>query len=161
MCSSDLLDSGARAATVTFSEKGIGDVLIAWENEAMALLAGRGKGRFEIVLPSESILAEPPVAIVDKVAARRGTTEAARKYIEFLYSETGQNLAQRHHFRPIAPQGRESSGTASTPPQLFTLRDVIGDWSKAHREYFVDGGLFDQVMRASREGRRGDPAANR
>ena len=134
-----VLDSGARGATTTFVEHGIGDVLINWENEAM--LASRVGEGVEVVYPPESILAEPPVAVVQRVADRRGTAEVAKAYLEFLYSPEGQKLAAANHYRP-----RDPKLAASFPAiKLFTLEEVAGDWASAQKKHFADGGLFDQL----------------
>jgi len=142
-----VLDTGARAATITFVERGIGDVLIAWENEALLAARGRGaKGGFEIVTPAESILAEPTVAVVDKVAARRKTTAVATAYLEFLYTKEGQRLAARRFYRPTDPA--IAAETASTFPKVttFTIDEVFGGWAKAHERHFADGGEFDRMF---------------
>jgi sulfate/thiosulfate transport system substrate-binding protein len=136
-----VLDSGARGATTTFVERGIGDVLVTWENEAFQALEGPLKDRFEVVVPSVSILAEPPVAVVDKVAQRRGTAALARAYLEYLYSDEGQRLAAKHHFRPRD----EKAGKSFPRLKLFTVLEAFGGWAQAHEAHFKDGALFDQV----------------
>ena len=144
-----VLDSGARGSTNTFVQSGIGDVLLAWENEAfLAVKEAKesGKDELEIVVPSLSILAEPPVAVVDKVAAKHGTEKVAKAYLEHLYSPQGQQLAAKHFYRPAI----EKSITAEQRKQfadveLFKIGDVFGDWRKAQKEHFDDGGLFDQI----------------
>jgi len=141
-----VLDSGARGATTTFVERGIGDVLVTWENEAFLALEGPQGGRFEIVAPPESILAEPPVAVVDRVAQKRGTAELARAYLENLYSDEGQRLAVKHHFRPRDPK----AGGAFPALKLFTVDEAFGGWAKAHETHFKDGGLFDQASAGRR-----------
>jgi len=140
-----VLDSGARGATTTFVERGIGDVLIAWENEAYLAVTQFGEDKFEIVYPSASILAEPPVALIDKVADRHGTRAVAQAYLEYLYSEEGQRIAAKHYFRP-----RLSSATTKQDPdlrkiKLFTVDAVFGGWQKAQQTHFADGGVFDQI----------------
>lgn len=145
-----VLDSGARGATVTFVERGIGDVAISWENEAFLAANELGKGDFEIIAPSISILAEPPVAVVDKVAERRGTNQVAKAYLEYLYSEVGQQIVAKHYYRPRL----ESVATkyASTFPKinLFTIQEVFGGWQKAQKTHFADGGVFDQIYQPGR-----------
>ena len=130
-----VLDSGARGATTTFAERGIGDVLLAWENEAKLALAKIGADKFEIVVPSTSILAEPPVAVVDEVVDKRGTREVATAYLQFLYSPEGQQLVAQHHYRPLG----------ADRAQLFTIDEVFGGWQKAQPAHFDDGGRFDQL----------------
>jgi sulfate/thiosulfate transport system substrate-binding protein len=141
-----VLDSGARGSTTTFVERGIGDVLLAWENEAYLAINKFGKDKFEMVYPSTSILAEPPVALVDKVAERHGTRAVAEAYLEYLYSGQGQELVARHYFRP-----RLTSAARNSPdfPQikLFTVDAVFGGWQKAQKTHFDDGGTFDQIYR--------------
>jgi sulfate/thiosulfate-binding protein len=137
-----VLDSGARGSTTTFVERKIGDVLLAWENEAMLALDKLG-GEYELVVPSVSILAEPSVALVDKVVDRRGTREVATAYLQFLYSPEGQKIAAKHHYRP-----RDASAAAAGAfPQLrlLTLDEVAGGWAKAQAAHFDDGGTFDQI----------------
>jgi sulfate transport system substrate-binding protein len=146
-----VLDTGARGATVTFVERGIGDVLIAWENEA--LLAARelkAKGGVEIVTPPESILAEPTVAVVDKVAARRRTTAVATAFLEFLYTKPAQRLAAKHYYRPRDPE--VAAETAATFPKitLFTVDEVFSGWAKAYERHFADGGEFDRMFAKKR-----------
>jgi sulfate transport system substrate-binding protein len=138
-----VLDSGARGSTTTFGQRNIGDVLIAWENEAYLLEATLGKDRFEIVLPSQTILAEPPVAVVDKYADKHGTRAAAEAYLQFLYTEEGQKIIARHHFRP-----RNQKLLNLPPLPLFTIDDEFGGWKKAQARFFADGGVFDQIYSA-------------
>ena len=128
-----VLDSGARGSTTTFAERELGDVLLAWENEAGLLLA-QSPREFEIVVPSKSILAEPPVAIVDKVVAKKGTADVAKAYLEFLYTDAGQAIVKKHHYRPLADR----------PLELFTI-DRFGGWAKAHATHFADQGTFDAI----------------
>jgi sulfate transport system substrate-binding protein len=141
-----VLDTGARGATITFVERGIGDVLIAWENEA--ILAARkmkaGEG-FEIVAPRESILAEPPVAVVDKIAARRKTSEVANAYLRFLYSAEGQRLAGKHFFRPRDAKVAAEFESQFPKISTFTIDEVFGGWTKAQAKHFDDGGEFDKL----------------
>jgi sulfate transport system substrate-binding protein len=140
-----VLDSGARGATTTFVQRGQGDVLISWENEAFLALKEFGSDKFEIVVPSVSILAEPTVAVVTKVAERKGTTEVAKAYLEYLYSDEGQTIAARNFYRPR--NSAIAAKYASTFPKLdlFTIDAVFGGWTKAQAEHFADGGIFDQI----------------
>ena len=135
-----VLDSGARGATNSFVERNLGDVLLAWENEAYQATAGT-RGGFEMVTPSVSILAEPPVAVVEKNARRHGTLEVAKAYLEFLYSPTGQAIGERHHYRPRITTAK--GGFAKL--KLFTVNEVFGGWRQAQATHFADGGLFDQI----------------
>jgi sulfate/thiosulfate-binding protein len=148
-----VLDTGARGSTVTFAERGIGDVLVAWENEAFLLTKEIGKDKFEIVVPSVSILAEPPVALVDKTADKRGTRAAAQAYLEFLYTEEGQEIVAKHHYRPRS--AAVAARYAATFPKvaLFTIDDAFGGWKKAQKAHFDDGGVFD-VVTAAMQGAR-------
>jgi sulfate transport system substrate-binding protein len=139
------LDSGARGATVTFVERGIGDVAISWENEAFLAVNQLGVGKFEIVVPSVSILAEPPVAVVDKVADRRGTRKVAEAYLRYLYSEEGQEIAARHYYRPRLPSVAAKYAAQFPKVDLFTVEEVFGGWQKAQKTHFADGGLFDKI----------------
>ena len=141
-----VLDSGARGSTTTFVERGIGDVLLAWENEAYLAINKFGRDKFEIVYPSTSILAEPPVALVDKVADRHGTRAVAQAYLEYLYSEQGQEIVARHYFRPRLATAAKS-GPDFPQIKLFTVDGVFGGWQKAQKMHFDDGGLFDQIYR--------------
>ena len=138
-----VLDSGARAATATFVQRGIGDVLLTWENEARMALGRLGPGLCEIVTPGESILAEPPVAVVDAVVDRRGTRAVAEAYLRFLYTEKGQQLAAKHHFRPRS--GKAPAGVRFPALELFTVEEAAGGWQKAHAAHFADGALFDRI----------------
>jgi len=146
-----VLDSGARGSTITFAEREIGDVLITWENEAYLTLKEYGADNFEIVAPSISILAEPPVTIVDTVTARHGTKAVATAYLEYLYSPVGQEIAAKHHYRPRdkAIQARYAENFASGI-QLFTIDEVFGGWDKAQKKFFADGGVFDQIYTAGK-----------
>ncbi|HWI62032.1 MAG TPA: sulfate ABC transporter substrate-binding protein, partial [Symbiobacteriaceae bacterium] len=145
-----VLDSGARASTTTFVERQIGDVLVSWENEAFLALNELGKDRFEIVVPSVSILAEPPVAVVDKVTAKRGTQDVAQAYLAYLYSEQGQELAAKHYFRPRLPAVAAKYESAFPKLNLFTVDEVFGGWQKAQQTHFDDGGTFDQIYQPGR-----------
>ena len=140
-----VLDAGARASTVTFVERGIGDVLIAWENEAQLALRELGAGKFEIVYPSTSILAEPPVALVDKVVDKRGTRKVAQAYLEFLYTPAGQEIVARNFYRPVDAQVAAKFAAQFPRIALFTVDEVFGGWEKAQKTHFADGGVFDQV----------------
>jgi sulfate transport system substrate-binding protein len=140
-----ILDTGARGSTVTFVERGIGDVLIAWENEALLAAKEMGKGRFQIVAPSLSILAEPPVAVVDKVANKKKTAAVAKAYLEFLYAPEGQEIAARHYYRPRLPAVAQKYAQQFPQVQLFTIDQVFGGWAKAQQIHFADGGVFDKI----------------
>lgn len=140
-----VLDTGARGATTTFVERAIGDVLLAWENEALLAMKQLGPDRFEIVVPSLSILAEPPVTIVDSVVDKRGTRGVATAYLEYLYSDEGQNIAGKHYYRPVNPQIAASYTSQFPTLKLFTIDKVFGGWQKAQKIHFADGGIFDQI----------------
>jgi sulfate transport system substrate-binding protein len=140
-----VLDSGARGSTVTFAERGIGDVLLAWENEAYLSLKEFGADKFDIVYPPISILAEPPVAVVDKVVDKRGTREVAQAYLEYLYSPEGQDIAARNFYRPIDPAVAAKYAKNFPKLTLFTIDDTFGGWAKAQKTHFADGGVFDQI----------------
>ncbi len=140
-----VLDAGARGATVTFVERGIGDVLIAWENEALLAARELGQGQFEIVAPSVSVLAEPPVALIDQVVDRRGTRAVAQAYLDYLYSEEGQEIAAKHYYRPRLKTVEAKYAAQFPRVALFTLVDVFGDWQHAQQMHFSDGGIFDQI----------------
>ena len=146
-----VLDTGARGSTTTFVNRGIGDVLLAWENEAhLSLREAGGKG-FQIVVPSVSVLAEPPVAIVDKVVDRRGTREVAQAYLDFLYTDRGQQLAAKHFYRPSLPEKVDAQALAVFPKvPLVTIESAFGGWKKAQALHFDDGGTFDQIYRKGR-----------
>jgi sulfate/thiosulfate-binding protein len=139
-----VLDSGARGATTTFVERGIGDVLIAWENDALLAVNQLGRGRFEIVRPSLSVLAEPPVALVDGVVDKKGTRRVADAYLRYLYSPAGQELIARHYFRPRLASVAKKYSRQFPAMKLVTIAR-FGGWDKAQREYFADGGVFDQI----------------
>ena len=139
-----VLDTGARGSTTTFVQRGLGDVLVAWENEAMLAVREVGEGQLELVMPSVSILAEPPVAVVDKVALRHGTRELAMAYLGYLYSEEGQEIIARHFYRPRDPE--VAARYAARFPQLKLVSIAeFGGWANAQRVHFADGGLFDQI----------------
>jgi sulfate transport system substrate-binding protein len=140
-----ILDTGARGSTVTFVERGQGDVLLAWENEAYLSVKEFGADKFEIVTPSISILAEPPVAVVDKVADKRGTRVVAEAYLNFLYSNDGQEIAVANFYRPRLKEVADKHGDQFSKLELFTIDDVFGGWQKAQKTHFADGGVFDQI----------------
>ena len=141
-----VLDSGARGSTTTFAQRGIGDVLLAWENEAFLALNEFGADRFEIVVPSVSILAEPPVAVVDGNAQAHGALEVAQAYLEYLYSPLGQRLVARHYYRPALPEHADPADVQRFPQiEQFTIDEVFGGWHKAQATHFDDGGVFDQI----------------
>ncbi|WP_438351909.1 sulfate ABC transporter substrate-binding protein [Paenibacillus sp. FA6] len=140
-----VLDTGARGSTTTFVERGIGDVLIAWENEAILSVKELGPDKFDIVYPSVSILAEPPVAVVDKVVDKRGTREVAEAYLEYLYTEEGQSIAAENFYRPTLDSVKEKFKDSFPSIELFTLKDVFGTWKETQEKHFNDGGVFDQI----------------
>jgi sulfate/thiosulfate-binding protein len=141
-----ILDTGARGSTTTFVQRGIGDVLLAWENEAFLALEELGPDQFEIVLPSLSILAEPPVTLVDHVVDKYGTRELAQAYLEYLYSPSGQALAAKHYYRPVAPEHADPADLERFPEiELITIDEVFGGWQEAQTRHFADGGVFDQI----------------
>ncbi|MDR2658524.1 MAG: sulfate ABC transporter substrate-binding protein [Spirochaetaceae bacterium] len=141
-----VLDSGARGATNTFVQRGLGDVLLAWENEAFLSINELGKNKFEIVVPSISILAEPTVAWVDAVVKRRGTETVAKDYLEYLYSKDGQRIAAKHYYRPRDPEVAREYASQFPTLKLITIDGAFGGWKKAQPLYFGDGGEFDQIM---------------
>ena len=140
-----VLDSGARGATTTFVERGMGDVLLAWENEALLAIKELGPDKVQIVSPSVSILAEPPVALVDKVADRHGTRKVAEAYLQYLYSDEGQEIAAKNYYRPTAPKTLAKYAAQYPKVKLFTINEVSGNWAKSQKTHFADGGLFDQI----------------
>jgi sulfate/thiosulfate-binding protein len=140
-----VLDSGARGATNTFVERGLGDVLIAWENDALLSLKEFGADKFEIIYPSVSVQAEPPVSVVDKVVDRKGTRAAATAYLEYLYSPEGQEIAAKNFYRPRLPEVAAKFSQQFPKIELFTVDDLFGGWSKAQKTYFDDNGVFDQI----------------
>ena len=142
-----VLDSGARGATTTFIERGIGDVLINWENELLLVTRKLSLGEYEVVVPSVSILAEPTVAVVEKVARRRGTTAVAQAYLEYLYAPEGQELAAKHFFRPHLDAVAAKFAAQFPKLTLFTIDEVFGGWQKAHNTHFADDGVFDQIYK--------------
>jgi len=142
-----VLDTGARGSTVTFVERGVGDVLLAWENEAFLAQREFGKDKFEIVSPPLSILAEPPVAIVDAVADKKGTRPVAEAYLKYWYSKEGQEIAARNSYRPRDPEIAKKYEASFAKVELFTIDDVFGGWAKAQQEHFSEGGIFDQIYK--------------
>lgn len=142
-----VLDSGARGSTTTFVERGIGDVLIAWENEAYLALKEFGEDKFEVVNPSVSILAEPPVSVVDTVAKKHGTEEVAKAYLDYLYTVEGQEIAAKNFYRPRNKDVAEKYASQFPDIKLFTIDEVFGGWKKAQKTHFDDGGVFDQIYK--------------
>ena len=142
-----VLDTGARGSTVTFVERGVGDVLLAWENEAFLAVKEFGKDKFEIVAPPLSILAEPPVTIVDTVVDKKGTRAAAEAYLKYWYTKEGQDIAARNSYRPRDPEVAKKYEASFAKVDLFTIDDVFGGWTKAQKEHFGEGGVFDQIYK--------------
>jgi sulfate/thiosulfate-binding protein len=140
-----VLDSGARGSLVTFTERGVGDVFISWENEAHLAAKELGPERFQIIVPSLSILAEPPVTVVDKTVDRKGTREVAQAYLQFLYSPEGQEIAAANYYRPIDPKVAARHQKTFAKVALFTIDELFGGWAKAQKVHFADGGVFDQI----------------
>ncbi|PXX46281.1 sulfate ABC transporter substrate-binding protein [Aquitalea magnusonii] len=140
-----VLDSGARGATLTFTQRGLGDVLLAWENEAVLAIKEMGPDKFDIVTPSISILAEPPVAVVDKVVDKKGTRKQAEAYLKFLYTPEGQTIAAENYYRPRDPKIAAKYASQFPKVKLFTLKEVFGDWRSTQKKHFADGGVFDQL----------------
>ena len=142
-----VLDTGARGSTTTFVQRGIGDVLLAWENEAFLSIEELGPDKFDIIVPSLSILAEPPVALVDRNVDKHGTREVAQAYLQYLYSPEGQKIAARHYYRPRHPQHADPADIARFPQvELVTIEGVFGSWAAAQKKHFADGGVFDQIQ---------------
>jgi sulfate/thiosulfate transport system substrate-binding protein len=142
-----VLDSGARGATTTFVQREIGDVFLSWENEAFLAIKEFGADKFEVVVPSLSILAEPPVTVVDKVAKKKGTEAVAKAYLEFLYSDEGQDIAGKHFYRPRSEKAAAKYASQFTQVKLITIDEVFGGWRKAQKTHFDDGGVFDQIFK--------------
>lgn len=140
-----VLDTGARGATNTFAQRGIGDVLIAWENEALLVQRGLSKDGFEIVVPSVTIVAEPPVAVVDANVDKHGTRAVAQAYVEFLYSPQGQEIAAKNYYRPSSPEVAARFASQFPTTRTFTINDVFGDWRQAQAKFFNEGAVFDQI----------------
>jgi sulfate/thiosulfate transport system substrate-binding protein len=145
-----VLDSGARGSTTTFVQRGIGDVLIAWENEALMAVKEFGKGKFEIVVPSVSVLAEPPVAWLDKNVARHGTTEVAKAYLQYLYTPEGQEIIAHNFYRPRSKEVAARYSKVFPDLPLFTVDQEFGGWRAAQKKFFDDGGVFDQIYQPSK-----------
>lgn len=145
-----VLDSGARGATTTFVQRGQGDVLVTWENEAYLAVNELGKNKFEIIIPSLSILAEPPVTVVDKVVDRKGTRKLAEEYLKYLYSAEGQEIVARHYYRPYDKKVAAKYAKQFPKLKLVTVNDTFGGWAKAQKSHFSDGGFFDQIYAGSR-----------
>ncbi|WP_024869408.1 sulfate ABC transporter substrate-binding protein [Pseudoxanthomonas suwonensis] len=142
-----VLDTGARGSTTTFVQRGIGDVLLAWENEAFLSIEELGPDKFDIVVPSLSILAEPPVALVDRNVDKHGTREVAQAYLQYLYSPEGQKIAAKNYYRPRYPQHADPADVARFPKvELVTIDQVFGSWAAAQKKHFADGGVFDQIQ---------------
>ncbi len=152
-----ILDTGARAATTTFVQRGIGDVLLTWENEAILALKEVGSGNFEVVMPSTSILAEPPVTWVDRVVTKRNTQAIAKAYLEFLYTEQGQEIAAKHYYRPRSKPVLARFAQQFPAVKLFTIEEVFGSWKQAHQDHFADGALFDRITGQNKPGRAAKP----
>lgn len=140
-----VLDSGARGSTTTFVQRGIGDVLVGWENEAFLAVNELGRDKFDIVMPSISILAEPPVTVVDKVAARHGTAAVAKAYLDFLYTEQGQEIGAKRFYRPRLKSVADRYAKQFPQINMFTVEEVFGGWQNAQKKHFSDGGVFDQI----------------
>ena len=140
-----VLDAGARGATITFVQRGVGDVLLAWENEAFLALKEFGPEKFDIVVPSISILAEPTVAVVDKVVDKKGTRAVAEEYLKYLYSDEGQDVAGRNYYRPTSDKAKAKYASQFPKLTLFTIDEAFGGWTKADKAHFADGGSFDQI----------------
>ena len=145
-----VLDSGARGSTTTFVKRGIGDVFLSWENEAFLAVNELGKDKFEIIVPSLSILAEPPVTIVDTVVDRRGTRKVAQAYLEYLYTPEGQELAAKHYYRPRLESVAARYAKRFPKVTLFTIDEVFGGWRKAQKKHFADGGVYDRIYQAGK-----------
>ena len=145
-----VLDAGARGATTTFIQRKIGDVLVSWENEALITLNELGHGDYELIHPSLSILAEPPVALVDKVADQHGTRKVAEAYLNFLFSDPAQEIAAKHYFRPRSESVAKKHADVFKPVQTFTIDEVFGGWSRAQKTHFAEGGVFDSIFKANR-----------
>jgi len=142
-----VLDTGARGATTTFVQRGIGDVFISWENEAFLAVKEFGADKSEIVVPSLSILAEPPVTVVDKFARKHGTEDVAKAYLDYLYSDEGQDIAGRNFYRPRSEKAAAKYAAVFTQVKLFTIDEVFGGWHKAQKTHFDDGGVFDGIFK--------------
>jgi sulfate/thiosulfate-binding protein len=146
-----VLDSGARGSTTTFVERGIGDALLAWENEAILAIKELGPDKFEVVAPSVSILAEPPVAIVDRSVDKRGTRKVAEAYLQFLYTDEGQEIAAQNYYRPISDKVARKYAAQFPKMKLFTIDQAFGGWAAAQKTHFADGGTFDQIYQPGKK----------
>lgn len=146
-----VLDSGARGSTTTFVERGIGDVLLAWENEALLAIKELGPDKVEIVAPATSILAEPSVAVVDKVVDRKGTRKVAEAYLNFLYTDEGQDIIAKHYYRPTTEKASKKYAAQYPKVKLFTIDEAFGGWTKAQKVHFADGGVFDQIYQPGKK----------
>jgi sulfate transport system substrate-binding protein len=146
-----VLDTGARGSTTTFVQRGIGDVLIAWENEAYLAINELGPDKVEVVDPSVSILAEPPVAVVDKVVDKRGTRKVAEAYLNYLYTEEGQDIAAKNYYRPTIGAAVKKYAAQYPKVKLFSIDEVAGGWTKAQKTHFADGGVFDQIYQPGKK----------
>jgi sulfate transport system substrate-binding protein len=142
-----VLDSGARGSTTTFVQRGIGDVLLSWENEAYLALDELGPDKYQIVYPSASILAEPPVAVIDRNAQRHGTVQVAEAYLKFLYTKEGQEIEAKNYYRPRDPAVAAAYASKFPAIKLYTIDRDFGGWQKAQAKYFADGGVFDQIYK--------------
>jgi sulfate transport system substrate-binding protein len=145
-----VLDSGARGSTTTFVQRGMGDVLLAWENEAFLALQEFGNDKFEKITPPVSVLAEPPVAVVDVVADKRGTRKVAEEYVKYLYSQEGQELVAKHFYRPRLEAVAAKYASQFPRLDLFTVDEVFGGWQKTQKTHFADGGVFDQIYQPAK-----------
>ncbi|MDB6054927.1 MAG: sulfate transporter periplasmic sulfate-binding protein [Verrucomicrobiales bacterium] len=145
-----VLDSGARGATTTFLQRDVGDVLVSWENEAFLALQETGKGKVEVIIPSISILAEPPVTVVDKNAKKHGTEAVAKAYLEFLYSDAGQEIAAKNYYRPRNKTIAAKYAGIFPKVELFTIDELFGGWTKAQKTHFDDGGVFDKIYQGGK-----------
>jgi sulfate/thiosulfate transport system substrate-binding protein len=145
-----VMDEGARGAAMTFVDRNIGDVLISWENEALLVVNGVGRGRFQVVYPPQSIRTEPPVAVVDKYADQHGTRAVAEAYLRFLYTPAAQEMAAQHYFRPSLEEVARRHAAAFPPIKMFTVEELFGSWKQAQKTHFDEGGIFDQIARSRR-----------
>jgi len=145
-----VLDTGARGSTITFVQRGVGDVLLAWENEAFLAVKEFGPDKFDIVVPSLSILAEPAVTVVDKVVDKRGTRAVAEEYLKYWYTDEGQDIAGRNYYRPTSEKAKAKYASQFPKLTLFTIDEAFGGWSKADKAHFADGGSFDQIYTKSK-----------
>jgi sulfate transport system substrate-binding protein len=145
-----VMDEGARGAATTFAQRGIGDVLVTWESDALMIVNGFGRGRFDIVYPPESIRAEPPVSVVDKYVDQHGTRAVAEAYLRFLYTPAAQEIAARHYFRPSLEEAAREHSALFPPMKMFTVKETFGGWQQVQKTHFDEGGLFDQIARSRR-----------